>query len=163
MGVRIVVSEDGIRRVRQVLKRTRARATDKWVKRALKKSAFLAIRETTLRQIIRGGKQAPDPKRLTSRTGNLRRSIGASFSEGPGFSQWGTQLGYGATHEIGGRVTIPSHTRRSRKGKSFKVRAYTANYPARPYIQPGLDVMLGDQIPDVFQNEWLKAIAAGRG
>jgi hypothetical protein len=55
----------------------------------------------------RSGMSDADPKRLTSRTGTLRRSIGIDKSELPFAITVGTGLRYGAYHELEAKKLRP--------------------------------------------------------
>lgn len=87
----------------------------------------------------RGKSAAPLATRLTGRTNALVRSLEPDFSEIPKLSSVGTALKYGAVHETGGKKLIRAHSRRIKSGKSFRVKAHTANFPRRPYLEPGLN------------------------
>lgn len=96
------------------------------VEGALDDVAAKIQRNAQTEQIIRGGRQAPHPTRLTSRTGTLRRSIRVN-RPAPGVRSIGSDLVY-AVHEFG----IPRR-----------------NIRARPYLQPALEEegpKLADQI-----------------
>lgn len=109
------------------------------------------------KQILRGGgKGAPHPTKVTSRTGTLRRSIAVDRGElGSLIVSIGTDLVYGAVHEEGGRIKIPQtrvreHKRKSAFGKKFPAftvpahtrKAHTAKYPKRPFLRPARDAII---------------------
>jgi hypothetical protein len=118
-----------------------------WTRRGLIKSALLVQKDSTLNQIIRGGRfgkpltsAAVNPKRITSRTGNLRASIAINRTELPRYAVTvGSNLVYAPVHEFGNRTTR-----------------------ARPYLQPALDAT-EDQFPDIFMREWDRDMRDHRG
>lgn len=79
------------------------------------------------------------PTKITSRDGHLRGSIYHDLSQIPRRATVGSDLPYAAVHEFGGDFRVRGHSRKSRKGKRYKVKPYTAHYPARPYLAPGLE------------------------
>ncbi len=99
-------------------------------------AALRVQRNATQKQIIRGGSfrkaktktvlvaKAPHPTKVTSRTGELRRSIGSSRgidrSKFPREVSIGSEIVYAGTHEYGLRV-------RSKK------------FPKRAFLQPAMD------------------------
>ena len=91
-------------------------------------SAFHMSKE----KILRGGKGPPVKGILTSRTGTLRRSIRVNRSPLPWAVEVGTDLVYGAVHELSTR------------------------FP-RPYLAPALDDM-ADKFDDIFAREIAKEI-----
>ncbi len=80
-------------------------------------------REAAQNQIIRGGPRGapPDPYKLTSRTGTLRRSIRVNRGPLPTAVDVGSDLQYARIHELGGRT-----------GRGGLM-------PARPYLTPALE------------------------
>jgi phage gpG-like protein len=71
-----------------------------------------------------------DSKRLTSRTGRLRDSIAVDLSPSPKAVYIGTDVIYGAVHELGGRFHRP-----------------------RPFLQPALE-HAARGFPELFRREW---------
>jgi len=98
---------------------------------ALDKGAAVVQENVASEQIVGGrGKAPPLPTRLTNRHGGsgLVGSIRVNRAPLPRAIEIGTDKGYGIVHELGG-----TFNKRSSKGKSF-----TATYPARPFLRPGL-------------------------
>ena len=167
----------GQKAIKNALKNMSPKFRPQIQREGLLKAAFLIQDESAQRQIAGGGRgkgkylKALD-HRLTSRTGTLRRSIRVNRTGLPRSVQIGTDLVYGAVHEVGGRISVPSstvkaHTRSSafgRKTRPFTVpshtrRAHSAEYNDRPFLQPALD-KIAPQIPAIFVAEWQKAIRA---
>lgn len=120
------------------------------------------------KQIKRGGKGPPLPHRLTSRAGTLRRSIRVNRGPLPFAIEIGTDLGYGALHEFGGNVDVPSvivgsHQRKilfGKKVKPFTVpthfrMGHTAKYPKRPFLRPARDAV-APRFEKIVIAEWKK-------
>ena len=142
--MRLETEVDGDEQVRRVLTNINPGKHPAFVKRALTKSGLLVQRNAALKQMIRGGRQAPAPTKLTSRTGTGRRSIRVDRS---GLRQFyvdiGSDLRYMQLHETGGLV--------SRRGHSFRM-------PRRAYMAPAL-AAVQDSFPAVFTKEWSKELA----
>lgn len=154
----IRVEVDGLQKVRTVLLGINPERQPAWVRRALTKGGLLVQREAAQNQIRRGGSGPPLAHRLTSRTGTGRRSIRVDRGGLPRFFvDIGSDLAYMRVHEGGGTVQRKAHTRRSRLGNLHSVRAHQATYPARPYLQPALEVV-DAQLEGVFSDEWGREI-----
>ena len=113
----------------------------------LLESGFSVQRSAQREQMISGGSALPHPKRLTSRTGTGRRSITLDRSELPRAVNVGTGLGYMALHEEGGVA----------RKVSSRGTAFTARYPARPYLKPALEGER-ERIRTLFLRRWVQAI-----
>jgi phage gpG-like protein len=140
---------------------------------SLRTIAGLILRNAKDIQITGGGRGKskalkPLPNRLTSRTGTLRRSIGINLAPLPRAVEVGTDLTYGAVHEKGGRISVPTstvsaHTRRvvfGRRVAPFKVpshtrRAHSAKYPPRPFLKPAA-AATRPRWPAVVNEKWRK-------
>lgn len=88
-----------------------------------------------------GDKWAPrkNPKAknaLLIKTGRLRRSLRGSV--GVNSVSWKSDTPYAAAHNQGGKVTqsVPAHSRMSRKGKSYTVKAHSRTFtiPRRQFV-----------------------------
>ncbi len=123
---------------------------------ALTEMLLLTLRTSQQKHIKRGGKGPPAKAILTSRTGNLRRSISGSGavdrSNLPDSIRGGSALVYAGVHEKGGTFAIPAtnvgpQARTQAFGKRFNVfevpahtrKAHTMTVPARPFLAPALD------------------------
>lgn len=101
--------------------------------RALRRSAYRIQELAAQKFIIRSGPPGVvDPIRVTSRTGTLRRSIRTNLGELPRAAEVGTDLVYGAVHELGSR------RRRIR---------------ARPFLTPAAELATDRDIPRYFVEE----------
>ena len=136
MAVAARVSVQGTEAVVAMLRRLAPAKNQEIARRALKILAFEVQRVATREEILPGGKGPPDPHRLTSRTGTLRRSIAVDQSSLPFSVSVGTDLVYGAVHELG----IPP-------------------FPPRPFLQPAID-KVSPTIAEVFRREWEKEARA---
>ena len=109
------------------------------IARALRRSAFRVQELAAQKFIIRSGPPGVvDPIRVTSRTGTLRRSIRANLGELPRAAEVGTDLLYGAVHELGSR------RRRIRQ---------------RPFLTPAADLAAARDMPRYFEEELFRATA----
>lgn len=155
MAVGVKVTVVGLDKVERLLKQLRPPASDKAITAGLFRSAEAVKADSTLNQIIRGGKGPVDAKRLTSRSGDLRRSITIDRTKTPRSIQVGTHLKYGRAHELGfsGNVTVRAHRRKLKSG-TFDVRSHTRNMKlkARPFLQPALD-KVSPRFPTFFVEE----------
>lgn len=125
-----------------------------WVRRGLVRAGLRVQRNAATKQIKRGGKGAPLPDKLTSRTGTGRRSIRVDRGGLPRlFVDVGSDLGYMAVHETGGTVRRRAHSRRTQSGGLARVSAHTATFPARPWLQPALEDEAGGMEDDLAA-EW---------
>lgn len=112
--------------------------------RALAKSAAVIQTEITTKQIIRSSRGPVHPKRITSRSGELRRSI--SGGRGVDLSRArkrrgasidvGSDLVYAAVHEFG----------------SPKL-----NIPIRKFIEPGFEKSR-KKVETIFLQEWKRSV-----
>lgn len=110
----------------------------------------LVVQDAAQDEMVRGGKAPPLPNKLTSRTGTGRRSIVVDRKGVPRFIDIGPKgvaEKYMSLHEAGGTVNKTSLT-----GKSF-----SATYPARPYLAPGLEKSRS-RIREIFIRKWRKAV-----
>ncbi len=128
---------------------------------ALKNIAVVGMRDAKKRHILARGKRPPVARRLTSRTGTGRRSIGLNLG-GPVFAEYGTDLGYMAMHEEGGTFPVKQslvreHTRRKAFGKRRKAftvpmhtrKAHSMRVPPRPFLEPSM-AMMEKRGPDIL-------------
>lgn len=112
--VRVVVDQAQMARVRRVYGSLRAPQLAKPVSVFLTKAAYLVLTDAAQNQILRGGRMRtgkrltntpPHPSKLTSRTGELRRSLsanrGADRSGLPRYIDVGSDLVYARVHELG--------------------------------------------------------------
>lgn len=114
------------------------------LERALLKSGAVVQTEITTNQIIRSSLGPVDPHRVTSRSGELRRSLsgrrGIDDSRARrrrrAFIDVGSDLVYAAVHELG---------------------SIARNIPARPFITPGFEES-ERTIEAIFLNEWRSAV-----
>ena len=154
MASNIRIKVEGVERVKSVLRGIDPSKNSAFVRRALVKGGLLVQREAALNQIKRGGKGPSLRDRLTSRTGTGRRSIRVDRGGlSKFFVEIGSDLEYMKVHETGGTFQRRAHTRTSRLGNSFQVRAHQATYPARPFLKPALDAV-DDELEGVFFREW---------
>ena len=180
MAVALSITVQGLDELHERLNRISPSKNSAWVARSLKKCAELTQDITANEMIIRGGRfRGPkgkrggkgkmrsagvDPKRITSRTGTLRRSIRVNTSTLPFAAEVGSDLVYAAVHEFGGTYSIPSYSRaiatstRSGGSSMALVKAHSATYPARPYLAPGLD-KAAKSFSDIFAKELGKVLA----
>lgn len=103
----------------------------------IKKSTFKLV------AYIKREKLSGDP--LNVRTGRLRRSINAKFSNGGKTGHAGTNVSYGAVHELGLQVQIAEHKRIMTQvfGKpvdpfEVSVSGHTRVYPERSFLRSAL-------------------------
>jgi phage gpG-like protein len=186
MAVALSISVTGVKELQAQLDRINPKKNSAMVWRALEECGELVQIDAAYRKIIAGGRfrgppgprggkgklvdRAPHPKKLTSRTGTLRRSIAVNRVRSALAVEVGTGLVYGAVHEEGGSFGVRSHTVRSHQRSSAfgkKTRRFTvpshfrsghyADYPARPYLAPALDDM-ASKFSDVFSREIAKEI-----
>lgn len=137
--IAVVIDKQDMARVKRVLGSLRAPQQAKAVSRFLLKAGFAVLKDAAENQIIRGGRvrvgksltsTRPHPTRLTSRTGELRRSLSANRGlERAGLPRYidvGSDLVYARVHELGlGR---------------YPVRAFLA--PAVAAVSPQFEGML---------------------
>lgn len=103
--------------------------------------AALLVQSIAATQTIvrgRGPTAAPLPDRLSGRTGALARSIAVDTTRLPREIAVGTELVYGAVHELGGRV-----------------------HPKRPFLAPAV-VIAGPRIEQLIGLGWESGIEKGR-
>ena len=132
MASTIRVRITGIEQVRAMLKKLTPAESKQIVVDSLLECAHMIQRNAAEKQIIAGGKSAPDPTRLTSRTGTLRSSIAINRSPLPAAIEIGTHLVYGLVHEFGGRYVH-----------------------ARPFLAPAVEAT-EEGFPEVFMRHWRK-------
>ncbi len=140
MTVKLVAEVDASPAFR-VLENATPNEQTRIVHRALRRAAFLIQTDAARNQIQRGGSGPPNPPPgpLISRTGTLRRSIRVDDSGLPAFVDVGTDLDYGAAHELG-----------------------IAPMPARPFLQPALEVV-EPRIQGIVEAEWNKSVERSGG
>lgn len=176
MQVRVVVV--GSEELRAKLRNLDPSVNRTIIRNSLIRSAF-EVQTAATKEIAGGGRGKnkalpPLPSRLTSRTGTLRRSIRVNRSPLPFAIEIGTDLVYGAIHEIGGTVSFPATTinRKSKnsvrvggkrirykESKSHTRKAYSATYPPRPFLRPAVE-KTSIKFEDIFLSEWKKAAFA---
>ena len=170
----ISVNVSGLKSVQAALKRANPKANTQIPAKFFTRVAGEIQRNAKDKQIAGGGRGKGKalvalPRKLTSREGTLRRSIRVNRGPLPWAVEVGTDLGYGAVHEFGGRFSIPSanvasHTRNVAFGKKVKPftvpahtrKAHTAKYPKRAFMQPALDAItprMGKILVDVWKKE----------
>lgn len=110
-------------------------------RRALIKAALRTQELAATEFIIRGGARGapPHPKLVTSRTGELRRSIRVNRGPLPSAIEIGSDLVYAPVHEFGSRAR---------------------NIRPRPYLQPALEKASRD-FERLFAVEWQREIGSG--
>lgn len=123
---------------RAALGRLSPRQNPEPFRRALLRAALAIQAKATTLYILSGGSGPPDPTRLTSRTGTLRRSIGVDRSGLGGLVVGvGSDLVYARVHELGGRFVR-----------------------ARPFLEPAATDVLPD-LPALFADEWQRSVGSG--
>ncbi len=114
------------------------------LERALLKSAAAVQTNVTTRQIIRSSLGPVDPRRVTSRSGELRRSLSSDRGidvahtrrKRRAFIDVGSDLIYAAVHELGSPAR---------------------NIPARPFLEPGFEDS-ARKIEAIFLDEWRSSV-----
>ena len=125
-----------------------------WVMRALVAAGLRVQRNAATKQIRRGGKGKPLPRKITSRTGTGRRSIRVDRGGlNRLFVDVGSDLAYMAVHETGGTFLRRAHTRLTPSGGLARVRAHSATFPQRPWLAPALDEE-NAEMGNIFVREW---------
>jgi phage gpG-like protein len=179
MAVSLSISVRGIKEVEAQLDRIDPKKNPTMVARALEDCAELTQIIAANQMIKSGGrvrgKRGPRGGRgkltsaaaiggkLTSRSGTLRRSIAVNRSPLPWAVEVGTDLVYGAVHEEGGTVSVPSYSRtivgstRSGGASVALVKAHTRTYPPRPFLAPALD-KASKSFSSIFAREIAKEI-----
>jgi hypothetical protein len=161
---------EGLEVARRVIRNISPKNNSDFVQAALVTSALLVQDNAAFHQIIRGGKDAPVKKRLTSRSGTGRRSIRVDRKKEL-FIEIGSDLIYMKNHETGGTFLVPAHNVRSHKRKNSLARrgkrivtvkahrrkSHNIKFPARPFLLPALDAVEG-QFEGIFAAEWQKQI-----
>ena len=132
----------------------------KFVTRTLVRSGQLIQVNTQTKTIRRGGKGPPLPDSLTSRTGTLRRGQHVN-TVSPTIVDVGTDIEYGPVHEQGGPVRIPAHTRRGPSGKRHTVKAHTARFPPRKFLEPAVKLSRPG-MGKIMNEEWTRAARLAR-
>jgi phage gpG-like protein len=129
-----------------------------FVRQALIGGGLLIQKNAALKQIKSGGKGAPLKTKLTSRSGDGRRSIRVDRGGlGRFYVDIGSDLKYMQLHEVGGTVSRRAYTRKSPSGGTHKVRAHTATYPPRPFMKPALNAV-NRELRQIFTLGWQKEI-----
>ena len=137
MAVKFKVSVVGSKQLRRKLERMDPGRNKAILRNSLIESALLVQRDAAKNQILTGGggkrsgMTRPHPRHLTSRTGTLRRSIKVDRGPLPFAIDVGTDLVYGAYHEL----------RAKRR---------------RPFLQPALD-RVAPKFGDIFIKNWKRA------
>ncbi len=159
----------GAEKLLAAFQRVNPTANPQPVGRALRRIALETQAKAT-NKIRRGGSLKPARGVLTSRTGTGRRSISTDFSSLPFTSKVGSTLGYMALHEgdggAGTTVNVPSHAVKSHTrtvvfGRTvspfsvpgYTVRAHSARYPRRPWLEPAVDEMVPDRASTIIVQE----------
>jgi phage gpG-like protein len=131
MAVAMSVSLSGEKKLERLLRRVDPKRDGvRWQRAALVRSGLKVQSVAAEKKIERGGPGPPLPDRLTSRTGTLRRSIRVDRGELPTAIEIGTDLVYGAVHELGSRT-----------------------HPKRPFLAPALQAVSKD-----FSRIWVEEI-----
>lgn len=150
------ISLDGVEEVQRLLRRLQPPQSDRAASAALVRSALLVQKQAARVEILPGGRQAPHPTRLTSRTGTGRRSIRVNRTRLPRAIEVGSDLRYMSAHEGGfrGVVQVPSYRR-----LNHTVRAHSRrmNLPARPFLGPALE-KTASQFSGIFVEEIAKRL-----
>jgi phage gpG-like protein len=171
---KLKVEVTGIKQISGMLKDLSPDESQEIVVKSLQDCAKLVQINAVNKQIMGGGAKAvsrgrgvqikPHPTRLTSRTGTLRRSISINQQRVPAWIDIGTDLKYGAVHELGfkGNVFISGHYReitqafgRRIKPTEVAVRSHvrSVNIPKRPFLKPALEEV-EDRFPAIFMKHW---------
>lgn len=167
MANRLTVKVEGTKQLLDGLAKLNPQLNTLIIQGALKEMVLLAMRTSARKHLIRSSKGAVQPKRLTSRHGTLRRSLGLSTnidkrgfrSPNEPFIEGGTHLNYGRVHELGfkGRRRggqVRAHTRKG--GISVKRhgrRGAKVNFPERPFLAPGL-AEASSKFEAIFVKHW---------
>jgi len=140
MSIALSVTVEGVEELRSFFGRIDPARAPAFVARALTACALAVQADSTgnriQRSAPRGAPPNPPPGPLISRTGTLRRSIRVDRGGLPHFVDVGTDLIYGAVHELG-----------------------TGRTPARPFLQPALRAVQG-RFQAIFEAEWAREIQA---
>jgi len=130
------VSVTGSKELRRALKKLDPGENFDILRKSLIKAADLIQEDAADVQILKGGggkrsgMTPPDPKHLTARIGNLRRSIGPDLRPLPFAIEVGTELFYGKIHELG-----------------------LGRYPERPFLSPAIE-KVAPKFEDIFLKNW---------
>jgi len=133
------------------LKRVDPKSNPKIVSSALIDMANRVARDAATNQIIRSGqKGVVDPKRITSRTGNLRGSLSPRYAVNrsglPRYIEVGSYVEYSRIHEQGGWA--------GQTGARFIM-------PKRPFLAPALEEV-STKFEEIFIKHWAKESGLGR-
>jgi phage gpG-like protein len=179
MGFAVTVEVEGIEELQAALRKLSPEQNRNIMRESLLDCAAIIIENAKTKQIIRGGRgialgprggrrlvdKAPDPKRLTSRSGRLRDSI--SWNLGRTYIDVGSDVKYARVHELGysGPVSIKEHKRtitqafgRKIKPTEVTVHAHSrvkVNYPKRPFLTPAIQATEG-RFPGIFKRNWIR-------
>lgn len=135
---RLAVKVTGTRELNARLAQMNPGVNARITRKALRQMLLLSLRTSATKHIYPGGKAAPKQGILTSRTGTLRRSLGASENidetglrnlKRPSIGG-GTHLVYGKIHELG-----------------------LGRYPKRPFLAPGLTES-SRKFQGIFVDHW---------
>lgn len=107
MALAFSVKVTGVKKLNKKLRQIDPEQNTKILRRALDKAGLLVQKIAATDKIVRGGSGPPLADRLTSRTGALRRSIRVNRAPFPHAIEIGTDLGYGAVHELGLGAATP--------------------------------------------------------
>ena len=158
MTTGLVVTVTGTEPFMAALARVSAPKVDRALSAALTKCALVVQRVAADEKIVHGAAkgQAPLPDKLTARHGGagLVGSLGIDKRSLPASAHVGSALVYAPVHELGLTTSVPSHTRR-RGSTTYRVSAYRARYPKRPYLAPAL-AAAADRFPAIFIAELKK-------
>lgn len=134
MATSVRVTLTGDERLRRALRGLSPDQNPAFLRRSLRKMALLGQKVAAEKKIERGGKGPPLPDRLTSRSGALRRSIGVDLGDLPFAAAVGTELVYGAVHELG-----------------------LNGYPVRAFLRPAFEDSIND-FERILEDEWLREV-----
>jgi phage gpG-like protein len=182
--IKVVIDEAQLALVRNVLGSMRAPRVNTVMRAFLLSAAYAVQTDAARNQIIGGGGKShapPHPTRLTSRSGELRRSISANRGKDtsglPRYIDVGSDLGYARLHEYGGTVTASSRSKGALKGAKSGLKrlgnrlglggligSHKAAYPPRPFLGPAV-AAVSPRFELMLETELAKAVtkAAGGG
>lgn len=143
MALTVRTKLEGDERFRRALARLSPEENPATLRRGLTRIGLLVQKVAAEEKIARGGVSGrgrnrrvarPLPDRLTSRTGALRRSIGLNRVPLPHAIEVGTELIYGAVHELG-----------------------LGPFPPRPFLGPAIDDSIRE-MEQILADEWLREV-----
>ena len=132
MAVAVRVNLQGDERFRRMLARLPPSSVSVWLRQSMQQAGFYAQRTAATKFIKPGGDAPPIPEMLTSRTGELRRSIETDQSELPWSVSIGSALEYSRVHELG-----------------------ISPMPSRPYLKPAMQFgITSGKFAQIFLRAW---------